>query len=49
MYTYLNADFYTLSGDFTFTLIINESGKVIDAVGAPKVLHSEASLMICSM
>jgi hypothetical protein len=41
MYTYLNADFYTLSGDFTFTLIIDESGKVIDAVGAPKVLHSE--------
>lgn len=42
MYTYLNADFYTLSGDFTFTLIIDESGKVIDAVGSPKVLHSEA-------
>lgn len=42
MYTYLNADFYTLTGDFTFTLIIDTTGRVIDAVGAPKVLHSEA-------
>ncbi len=42
MYTYLNADFYTLSGDFTFSLIIDDKGKVIDAVGSPKVLHSEA-------
>lgn len=42
MYTYLNADFYTLSGYFTFTLIIDETGKVINAIGSPKVLHSEA-------
>lgn len=42
MFTYLNADFYTLSGDFTFTLIIDPTGKVIDAIGSPKVLHSEA-------
>ncbi|MDC8102726.1 energy transducer TonB [Chryseobacterium rhizosphaerae] len=41
MYTYLNSDFYTLTGDFTFTLTIDEAGKVIDIVGAPKVLHSE--------
>ncbi|WP_284460469.1 hypothetical protein [Chryseobacterium sp.] len=41
MYTYLNSDFYTLTGDFTFTLTIDEAGKVIDIAGAPKVLHSE--------
>ncbi|AZA81178.1 hypothetical protein C1637_00945 [Chryseobacterium lactis] len=41
MYTYLNADFYTLAGDFTFTLTIDATGKVIDIEGAPKVLHSE--------
>ncbi|CAH0127738.1 hypothetical protein [Chryseobacterium sp. Bi04] len=41
MYTYLNSDFYTLTGDFTFTLTIDEKGKVTDIVGSPKVLHSE--------
>ncbi|WP_370896601.1 energy transducer TonB [Chryseobacterium gossypii] len=41
MYNYLNSDFYTLSGDFTFTLTIDAAGKVIDIEGAPKVLNSE--------
>ncbi|REC48180.1 energy transducer TonB [Chryseobacterium pennipullorum] len=41
MYTYLNADFYTLSGDFTFTLTIDATGKIINIVGIPKVLNSE--------
>ncbi|MET3037872.1 hypothetical protein ABXT08_17380 [Chryseobacterium sp. NRRL B-14859] len=41
MYTYLNADFYTLSGDFTFTLTIDATGKVVDIAGSPKVLNSE--------
>ncbi|AKK72402.1 hypothetical protein [Chryseobacterium gallinarum] len=41
MYTYLNADFYTLSGDFTFTLTIDATGKVVDVTGFPKVLNSE--------
>lgn len=41
MYTYLNSDFYTLTGDFTFTLTINTSGKVTDVTGAPEVLNSK--------
>ncbi|MEN4762143.1 hypothetical protein ABEG63_17565 [Chryseobacterium sp. C39-AII1] len=41
MYTYLNSDFYTLTGDFTFTLTIDATGKVIDVTGDPKVLNSE--------
>ncbi|WP_209388684.1 hypothetical protein [Chryseobacterium sp. RR2-3-20] len=41
MYTYLNSDFYTLSGDFTFTLTIDAMGKVVDVTGEPKVLNSE--------
>nr|WP_315027444.1 hypothetical protein [uncultured Chryseobacterium sp.] len=41
MYTYLNADFYTLTGDFTFTLTIDETGKVMDIAGAPKVPNSK--------
>ncbi|MCJ7933811.1 MAG: hypothetical protein MUW56_09285 [Chryseobacterium sp.] len=41
MYMYLNSDFYTLTGDFTFTLTIDAAGKVIDITGSPKVLHSE--------
>lgn len=41
MYTYLNSDFYTLNGEFTFTLSIDATGKVIDIVGEPKVLNSE--------
>ncbi|MDQ8142535.1 hypothetical protein [Chryseobacterium sp. CFS15] len=41
MYTYLNSDFYTLTGDFTFTLTIDAMGKVVDVIGEPKVLNSE--------
>ncbi|WP_144281377.1 hypothetical protein [Chryseobacterium echinoideorum] len=41
MYTFLNSDFYTLTGDFTFTLTIDAMGKVIDVVGEPKVMNSE--------
>ena len=41
MYTFLNSDFYTLTGDFTFTLTIDATGKVIDIEGSPKVLNSE--------
>ncbi|MCD0454217.1 energy transducer TonB [Chryseobacterium sp. LC2016-27] len=41
MYTYLNSDFYTLTGDFTFTLTIDAMGKVVDVVGDPKVLNSD--------
>lgn len=41
MYTYLNSDFYTLTGDFTFTLTIDAMGRVIDVTGDPKVLNSD--------
>lgn len=41
MYTYLNSDFYTLNGEFIFTLTIDSTGKVIDVEGTPKVLNSE--------
>ncbi|ASE63129.1 hypothetical protein CEQ15_17345 [Chryseobacterium indologenes] len=41
MYTYLNADFYTLTGDFTFTLTIDKAGKVSNITGSPKVLNSK--------
>lgn len=41
MYTYLNSDFYTLNGEFTFTLTIDATGKVVDVTGDPKVLNSE--------
>ncbi|RKS96731.1 energy transducer TonB [Chryseobacterium defluvii] len=41
MYTYLNSDFYTLNGEFTFTLTIDATGKVVDVEGDPKVLNSE--------
>ncbi len=41
MYTFLNSDFYTLTGDFTFTLTIDAMGKVVDIAGDPKVLNSE--------
>ncbi|EJL73698.1 hypothetical protein [Chryseobacterium populi] len=41
MYTFLNSDFYTLTGDFTFTLTIDATGKVTDTEGSPKVLNSE--------
>ncbi|MBB4807049.1 hypothetical protein HNP38_002353 [Chryseobacterium defluvii] len=41
MYTYLNSDFYTLNGEFTFTLTIDATGKVTDIEGSPEVLNSE--------
>lgn len=41
MYSYLNADYYTLSGDFTFTLTVDETGKVTKVESAPKVQNSE--------
>lgn len=41
MFTYLNSDFYTLTGEFTFTLTIDAMGKVTDVAGDPKVLNSE--------
>ena len=41
MYTYLNSDIYSLNGDFSFTLTIDENGKVIDVQGAPKIQFSE--------
>lgn len=40
MYAYLNSDFYSLAGDFTFTLILDAKGKVIDMKGMPKVANS---------
>ncbi len=41
MYSYLNSDFYALTGDFTFTLSLDAKGKVIDVTGFPKVANSE--------
>lgn len=41
MYMYLNSDFYTLTGDFTFTLTIDAMGKVIDVEGSPNVVNSK--------
>ncbi|MDF2551575.1 MAG: hypothetical protein K0R77_850 [Chryseobacterium sp.] len=41
MFTYLNSDYYTLTGEFTFTLTIDAAGKVTDVEGSPKVLNSE--------
>lgn len=40
MYVYLNTDFYVLNGDFTFTLTIDQTGKVINIEGAPQVDNS---------
>lgn len=40
MYDYLNPDFYVLNGDFTFTLTVDQSGKVIQIEGSPKVANS---------
>ena len=40
MYVYLNTDFYVLNGDFTFTLTIDQTGKVTDIEGAPQVDNS---------
>lgn len=41
MYNYLNADFYVLNGDFTFTLGIDQTGKVTNIEGSPKVNNSQ--------
>ncbi|WP_449400196.1 hypothetical protein [Chryseobacterium wanjuense] len=41
MYDYLNTDFYVLNGDFTFTLTIDQTGKVTNIEGSPKVANSE--------
>jgi hypothetical protein len=41
MYVYLNTDFYVLNGDFTFTLTIDEKGKVTNIEGSPKVSNSQ--------
>jgi len=41
MYNYLNPDFYVPNGDFTFTLKIGETGKVINVEGSPKVGNSQ--------
>ncbi|WP_034752163.1 hypothetical protein [Chryseobacterium daeguense] len=41
MYVYLNTDFYVLNGDFTFTLSIDQTGKVTNIEGSPKVANSE--------
>lgn len=41
MYAYLNSDFYALTGDFTFTLVLDDKGKVTDVKGMPKVANSE--------
>ncbi|KQT22176.1 hypothetical protein ASG31_02200 [Chryseobacterium sp. Leaf404] len=41
MFNYLNSEFYVLNGDFTFTLTINEMGKITKIEGSPKVNNSE--------
>ena len=41
MYVYLNSEFYVLNGDFTFTMTIDQAGKVTNIEGSPKVTNSE--------
>ncbi|NIF07275.1 hypothetical protein F3J23_17790 [Chryseobacterium sp. Tr-659] len=41
MFAYLNSDFYALTGDFVFTLVLDAKGKVVDVKGMPKVPNSE--------
>ncbi|MDQ1159865.1 hypothetical protein QE422_000233 [Chryseobacterium sp. SORGH_AS 447] len=41
MYDYLNTDFYVLNGDFTFTLTVDQKGKVTNIEGTPKVANSQ--------
>ena len=41
MYKYLNSEFYTLNGEFVFTLSIDKNGKVVDLEGTPKVENSK--------
>jgi hypothetical protein len=40
MFAYLNSDYYTINGNFTFTLSLDENGRVTDISGAPNVLFS---------
>lgn len=40
MFEYLNSDFYILNGDFTFTLTLDQTGKVTNIEGTPKVANS---------
>lgn len=40
MYMYLNSEYYTLSGEFTFTLTIDKEGKVSNIQGQPDVRNS---------
>jgi len=42
MFEFLNSDYYSLNGDFTFTLNIDEKGKITKVEGAPKVMFSKA-------
>ncbi|MGC4128812.1 MAG: hypothetical protein QM564_04470 [Bergeyella sp.] len=41
MYTFLNTNYYTLDGTFSFTLTINENGKISNIEGTPKIPNSE--------
>lgn len=41
MYDYLNSDYYTISGDFTFILTIDDKGKVTKVEGTPKIANSQ--------
>jgi hypothetical protein len=41
MYDYLNSEFYVLNGDFTFTMTVDQTGKVTNIEGSPKVANSE--------
>lgn len=41
MYVYLNTDVYVLNGDFTFTITVDQKGKVINIEGTPKVANSQ--------
>ena len=41
MYDYLNSEFYVLNGDFTFTLTVDQTGKVTNIEGSPKVANSQ--------
>lgn len=41
MFNYLNSEFYVLNGNFTFTLTVNETGKIVKIDAGPKVDNSE--------
>lgn len=40
MYEFLNSDFYAINGTFTFTLTIDQNGRVTHLRGAPKIENS---------